>query len=242
LVLVETPLVAAVIFTAWPLRHRVALIPPMIGVIGGLFIVQVLLGAATVHLSNSPMSVVLHWGTAMAFLASLVAMSLFVRTAESGPATTRYQRQARMLVGVLAGTSLIAFATMCVGAYVSSSGAGLACVSLPGCAGNVVVYGSGQYVQMLHRFVAGACLLSGAAAFAIACRLASPRVRIMTALGLVFLFGQVVLGLLNVALHLPTVLREAHAANAALTFLVFVIATTFAALDSIEFRALVPAK
>ena len=237
LVLVETPLVAAVIFAAWPLRRSVPLIAPMIGVIGGLFFVQVLLGAATVHLSNSPASVVLHWGTAMAFLASLVALSILVRSSGKEQAGRLAQAQEGALLGVLAGTALIAFATMCIGAYVSSSGAGLACLSIPGCAGNVVVYSPGQYVQMLHRFVAGACLLSGAAAFAFAWRLGSVRVRAITSLGLALLFAQIVIGLLNVALRLPVVLREAHAANAALTFLVFIIATTFAALESSAFRA-----
>lgn len=236
LVLLETPLVAAVLIVAWSLRNRVALIPPTMGAIGGLFIVQVLLGAATVHLSNSPMSVVLHWGTAMAFLATLVAMTIFVRTADKGNDRSDARPGEVLLLGVLSGTALIAFVTMCVGAYVSSSGAGLACISIPGCAGNVVVYGSGQYVQMLHRFVAGACFLSGAAAFAFACRAASTRVRLITALGFALLFGQIVLGLLNVALRLPIVLREAHAANAALTFLIFVIAATFAALDTVALR------
>ncbi|MDQ6931221.1 MAG: COX15/CtaA family protein [Candidatus Eremiobacteraeota bacterium] len=237
LVLVETPLVAAVIFTGWPLRNRLRAIAPMMGVIGGLFVVQVLLGAVTVHLSNSPMSVVLHWGTAMAFLSALVAMSIFVRTAAAGHAVAVPAAGSGALLGILAGTAFIAFLTMCVGAYVSSSGAGLACAGIPGCAGNVVVYTSGQFVQMLHRFVAGTCLLSGAAAFAVAWRFGSPRVRIMASAGLFFLFGQIVLGLLNVALRLPVALREAHAANAALTFLIFVVAATFAALDSLQFRA-----
>ena len=42
---------------------------------------------------------------------------------------------------------------------------------------------------------------------------------------------QIVLGLLNVALRLPMDLREAHAFNAALVFLAFVVATLFAVLD-----------
>ena len=235
LVLIETPLVVALIIAAWPLRNRVALISPGIGAIGGLFAVQVLLGAATVHLSNSPVSVVLHWGTAMGFLAALLVVAIFVRTASKSSTREPAARNV-MLLWVLCATALVAFATMCIGAYVSSSGAGLACVSIPGCAGNVVVYSSGQYVQMLHRFVAGACLLFGAAAFAFAWRAGSARVRLMTSLGLALLFGQVVLGLLNVAMRLPLVLREAHAANAALTFLIFVIATTFAALDAAPLR------
>jgi len=235
LVVIETPLVIAVVIAAWPLRNRIPLITPTIGVIGGLFAVQILLGAATVHLSNSPISVVLHWGTAMAFLASLLALAIFVRTAARGPGASNGSSDT-LLVGILSGTALVAFATMCIGAYVSSSGAGLACVSIPGCAGNVVVYSSGQYAQMLHRFVAGACLISGAAAFAFAWRMGSSRVRTLTSLGLALLFAQIILGLLNVALRLPVILREAHAANAAFTFLIFVIATTFAALDGLEYR------
>lgn len=236
LVLLETPLIAAVLIAAWPLRRRVPMMPAAMAAIGGLFVFQVLLGAATVFLSNSPMSVVIHWGTGMAFLAALVAMTIFVRTAERAGQPRNGRPEELVLAGLLAGSALIAYATMCVGAYVSSSGAGLACISIPGCAGNVVVYGSGQYVQMLHRFVAGACLLSGAASFAYAWRVGSARVRAVTSLGLAFLFAQILLGLLNVALRLPIALREAHAANAALTFLAFVIAATFAALDASALR------
>jgi heme A synthase len=43
---------------------------------------------------------------------------------------------------------------------------------------------------------------------------------------------QVLLGLMNVALRLPMDLREAHAFNAALVFLSFVIAAIFAALEA----------
>ncbi len=125
------------------------------------------------------------------------------------------------LAFVLGTTAAAAFVTMCIGAYVSSSGAGLACLSIPGCAGNVVVYTPGQYVQMLHR-------VRGGRDAALCRRRAGPRlgepnaVRVRAALlrrrgaGCV----QVLLGLLNVALRLPIDLREAHAVNAALVFLV----------------------
>jgi cytochrome c oxidase assembly protein subunit 15 len=197
-----------------------------------LFIVQVALGAATVHLSNSPLSVVLHWGTAMAFIAALTAMLFFgyAGTDAEGRTASRYETA---LVGMLAGTSLVAFVTMCVGAYVSSSGAGLACLSIPGCVGNVVVYTDGQYVQMLHRFIAGATLICAASSFAMTwARAASTRVRTTVSVGIALVFIQVLLGLLNVALRLPMDLREAHAANAALLFLSFVVATLFAVLDA----------
>jgi heme A synthase len=223
------PLVIAVMVAAWRVRDRSPFIPPVLGVIGALFIVQCLLGAATVHLSNSPMSVVLHWGTAMAFIASLVAMMLF---ASDDRGTQRRPVEAS-LMGVLAGTALIAFVTMCVGAYVSSSGAGLACLSIPGCAGNVVVYSEGQYVQMLHRIIAGGTFLCAVASFALSwMRPASGRVRAAVTTGVALVFVQILLGLLNVAMRLPMDLREAHAFNAALVFLAFVVASLFAAMDA----------
>lgn len=229
LVLLEAPLVGALVFFAYRTRLQVPLIRIAITIVGVLFVLQVLLGAATVHLSNTPVSVVLHWGTAMAFLASLVVLATCARTVCLPPSQDTLPPPDAMMLTALVGTSVCAFATMCIGAYVSSSGAGLACQALPGCAGNVVSYGSGQYVQLLHRFLAGSCLFMAAAAFTLSWR-ASPRVRWLTALGLVLLFGQVLLGLANVAFSLPPALREAHAANAAATFIVFVLATTFASL------------
>lgn len=227
------PLVIAIVIAAWKQRKAAPATTPIAVGIVVLFVVQALLGAATVHLSNSPMSVVLHWGTGMAFIAILVAMAIL-----SGPTTALRSTQDDkngdvLLTGALAGTALLAFVTMCVGAYVSSSGAGLACISIPGCSGNVVVYTQGQFVQMLHRFIAGGTLLIATATIVLAwTRAATARVRAAATVGLALVFVQVVLGLLNVVMRLPMDLREAHAANAALVFLAFVVAAIFAALDA----------
>jgi heme A synthase len=231
------PLVLLLLASAWRHRKRSPFIVPTMTLIIVLFAVQVLLGAATVHLDNSPASVVLHWGTAMALVATVTAMAVFAAGSESGEAAPDAARSAIALTGILAGTAAIAFVTMCIGAYVSSSGAGLACLSIPGCAGNVVVYTQGQYVQMLHRIVAGATLLCSAGSLAFAwARPASARVRAAVSAGVALVCVQVLLGLLNVALRLPTDLREAHAANASLVFLAFVVATLFAALDARAFE------
>ena len=226
------PLVAALVVCAWRQRARSPFIAPTVAAIVLLFLAQVLLGAATVRLANSPMSVVLHWGTAMALIAALSAMAIFAGAVDSAD-TTAAVRPGAQLRAVLAVTATLAFLTMCVGAYVSSSGAGLACLSIPGCAGSVVVYTDGQLVQMLHRFAAGATLIGAAGSLALAwARPSSQRVRAATSIGVALVCVQVLLGLLNVALRLPTDLREAHAVNAALAFLAFVVATLFALLDS----------
>jgi heme A synthase len=225
------PVVAAAIAAAWAQRDRSPAIAPATFSAGMLFVVQVLLGAATVRLDNSPLSVVLHWGTAMALLANLVALGIFARDSGDRTASSSLGRT-RGLLSLLVLTCGVAFVTMCVGAYVSSSGAGLACLTLPGCAGSVLVAAPGQLVQMAHRLLAAATLLCSVAAFAWSWSApASRHVRTATSIGLALVFTQVLLGLLNVALRLPVDIREAHAANAALLFIVYIAAATYAALD-----------
>ena len=228
------PLIVALIAVAWRERRRSRFIGPTTAAIAAIFLIQVFLGAETVRLSNTPLSVVLHWATAMALIASLSAMAVFA--AAHGAAETDCAAAGRRPYGLplaLAVTALSAFVTMCVGAYVSSSGAGLACLSIPGCAGNVVVYTAGQYVQMLHRIAAAVTLVCAAGSLAMVwAQPASLRVRAAVVLGVALVCVQVLLGLLNVALRLPTDLREAHAFNAALLFLSFFVATALAALDA----------
>jgi heme A synthase len=227
------PLIAALGVSVWRARERSPFLVPLGALIVALFLTQVGLGAATVDLDNTPFSVVLHWGTAMALIASLLALAIF---AEEGEPLLRNTR----LGYALALTTVVAFVTMCIGAYVSSSGAGLACLSLPGCAGNVVVYTSGQLVQMLHRVAAGLTLLLATVSFSLVwIDRASQRVRLAASAGAALVFVQVLLGLLNVALRLPSDLRELHAGNAALVFLAFVAATAFSLLDAN--RAIIPA-
>ncbi len=202
------PLTVALLVAAWGQRRRSPFIGPTIYCIGALFVAQVLLGAETVRLGNSPASVVLHWATAMALIAALSAMAVFAAAApsETGEAHAAPPApKAGPLIALTLGiTAAVAFVTMCIGAYVSSSGAGLACLSIPECAGNVVVYTSGQAVQMLHRVAAGLTLIFAAASLAaVWARPASARVRSATVAGLALVCVQILLGLLNVALRLP---------------------------------------
>lgn len=226
--------IVALIATAWTQRKRTPFIAPTLWTIGALFVAQVVLGAETVRLANVPISVVLHWGTAMALIAALSAMAVFAAAAETTPAYRSGAGVEIVLLLALGITTVAAFLTMCVGAYVSSSGAGLACLSIPQCAGNVVVYTAGQAVQMLHRVAAAVTLLCAVVAFALAwARPASPRTRGATSAGMALICLQIVLGLLNVAFRLPGDLREAHAINASLAFVAFFVAAVFAMLDGI---------
>ena len=191
-----------------------------------VFALQVGLGGLTVALANSPWSVVVHWGTAMLLLGGLTALAFlaFVQPRE----LRRWPSSLDALLGACAG---LAFVTMLAGSYVSSSGAGLACTTLPACdGGSWTGTLPGQLAQMAHRFIAGAFFVVATLA-AYGARRATPRVRAAALAGYALVIVQVVLGLGAVGWSLPVGLREAHAANACATFLAFVAALTFAAID-----------
>jgi heme A synthase len=221
-------IVLGALVAGWRARARVAFVRPVIGFIACAFALQVTLGALTVALANNPPSVVWHWGTAMLLLAGLTALAL-IAIVEPAPRSTP-PAQTR-LFPLLALTAGAAFATMCAGAYVSSSGAGLACTGLPLCDGSLTGTNAAQFAQMLHRTLATAFfVLATLAAYAAALGTA-PRVRIAALCGYALVVVQIVLGAANVVWALPTPLREAHAANAGVTFIAFVSAYFLAILD-----------
>ena len=101
---------------------------PALVALGAIFAVQVSLGGITVFLANSPLSVMLHWGMGMALLADLTflaVLAIFAPSPRTAYAASRSRDEG--VAPALAVAAAFAFATMCVGAYVSSSYAGLAC-------------------------------------------------------------------------------------------------------------------
>ncbi|HZX68515.1 MAG TPA: COX15/CtaA family protein, partial [Candidatus Elarobacter sp.] len=205
-----------------------------------VFLVQVALGGLTVALSNSPWSVVVHWATAMLLLAGLTALAIL---AVVKPRRIAFPPSA--LGGVLAACAVMAFLAASAGSYVSSSGAGLACTTLPACDGGSWT-GSlpGQFAQMTHRWFAAILFLVATVATYGAVLGTTGRVRVAAVFAYALIVLQVMLGFANIALALPTLLREAHAADAVATFLAFVGALVFVAIDGtvpVTARAVAPA-
>ena len=135
-------------------------------------------------------------------------------------------------LAALAVAAFLAYVTMCIGAYVSSSGAGLACTTFPSCDGTLVGTTPPELVQMLHRMAAGAVRDRRARRGRVRRASGMRRMRAWTFAGAALALLQVALGIGNVLMQLPMPLREAHAANAAVTFIVFVVATFLATLDT----------
>lgn len=230
-------LLLGALITGWQARNRIAFVKPILGFIAIAFGLQVFLGAATVALANNPPSVVWHWGTAMAFLAGLAALAI-VAVAEPLPSAPK--RAQSGLYPLLGATALTAFAAMCAGAYVSSSGDGLACLSFPACDGTWFGSNAAQIAQMLHRGIAAIFFILATIVAYWASLAGTNRVRAATLIGYALIVVQIVLGMANVMWSLPTPLREAHAANAGATFLAFVAAFVLATLDGTRRTAAEP--
>jgi len=100
----------------------------------GLLVVQVLLGAVTVKLSLPPWTVILHLGTAMLLLATLILI------ARGHPITPPSR------VGLAALT--LGFGTVLFGALTANLGAASACLGFPLC--NDQFIPAGNYLQHIH--------------------------------------------------------------------------------------------
>jgi len=230
LAFVETFIVAAIVLTGLRLRPAIRPLGGMLIALAAVFVLQVLLGGATIKFANSPLSVMIHWGAAMLLLAVLTSLSVVAFTYD-GSRQAPSPGERRRGTAPLALATGWAFVAMCAGAYVSSSGAGLACPSVPACGPALLGETVPQTLQMTHRLLAAALVV-----FAVAAAVLVPahqrRATVALRVALVMLALQVTLGVLNVLWLLPTALREAHAANAVATFLAFVTATVLSSLET----------
>jgi len=225
---VESFVIFGAIVTGLRMRKRIAGVTPALLALACIFAIQISLGGATVLLANSPLSVMLHWAMGMALLATLTVLAVLATFGPTPSPQFAFGNRAFPALALAAGC---AFVTMCIGAYVSSSYAGLACATVPACDGTLLGITSAQFVQMLHRLAAFAFAIVALIATAIAWQTGDSRTRSFASLGALLLLAQLALGVGNVLWHLPIVLREAHAANAGATFLAFVIAAALAGRD-----------
>jgi len=103
--------------------------------------VQVALGAVTVKLSLPPWTVILHLGTAMLLLATLIVAAKLTPGASPGITGTPPSR-----VGLVALT--LGFITVLFGALTANLGAASACLGFPLC--NDQFIPAGNYLQHIH--------------------------------------------------------------------------------------------
>lgn len=157
----------------------------------GLLVLQILLGAITVKLELPAWTVILHLGTAMILLATLLI------AARAGA-----QHAAPLHMSLI----VLTFVTVLFGALTANLGAAAACGGFPLCNGQIWITGGPlAVIHWLHRLLAYS-LAVVAVLWAIRSRGRAPFI----VLGLVAL--QVSIGAATVLLGLPAVLQVAHVA------------------------------
>src|SRR6266496_3286257 len=169
----------------------------------GLLVLQVGLGAVTVKLELPPWSIVLHLGTAMLLLATLLMTAV-------GPSP-----------GFRPGSAILlplAFVTVLFGALTANLGAAAACGGFPLCNGQIwITAGPLAVIQWIHRLLAYS-LATLVAIWAVRAPQRGPKV----VLGLVVL--QIGVGAATVLLGLPHGLQAAHVALGAAVWAAVVLA------------------
>lgn len=228
--------IVAVFAAGWRARREISGVIPTLLTLVAAFALQVLVGGVTIHEANSPPSVVLHWACAMVLLVTLTFLAVLAHESPRPDSGLPAIRPGASATGI-AFVTLLAYTAMCIGSYVSSSGAGLACATFPDCDGTLAGASAAQWAQMLHRGAAGVFVLSTFVVLVYVGQNGMPRVRAWFFAGACLALLQGALGAFNVMLRMPSLLREAHAANAALTFIVLVIATSLAMLEPLPVRS-----
>ncbi len=171
----------------------------------GLLVLQVLLGAITVKLELPPWTVILHLGTAMLLLATLL-----VAARDSVGA----QHAAPLHLPLLA----LAFVTVLFGALTANLGAAAACTGFPLCNGEIWPSAGGlALIQWVHRLLAYAL-----AVYVVVWTVRSGRRQAWGVAALVVV--QVAVGAATVLLGLPPGLQAAHVAVGAAVWAGLVLA------------------
>jgi heme A synthase len=164
----------------------------------GLLIVQVLLGAITVKLELPPWSVVLHLGTAMLLLATLLVAARNGGAQHAAPLQHPVPLRVPLLV--------LTFVTVLFGALTANLGAAAACGGFPLCNGQVwVTAGPLALIQWTHRLLAYTLT-----AFVLVSAARSRRRGMWAVAALVLV--QLTVGAATVLLGLPRGLQAAHVA------------------------------
>jgi cytochrome c oxidase assembly protein subunit 15 len=157
-------LVLALAAYAWCLRRETGNgkrgTPPGVGayVALALLVVQIGLGAVTVKLSLPPWTVIVHLGTAMVLLASLLVAA---RRAQLTPGASPGNTEVPITPGSRPGSVgvvalVLGFVTVLLGALTANVGAASACLGFPLCNGQLIPGGGNslQHIHWGHRLLA----------------------------------------------------------------------------------------
>jgi protoheme IX farnesyltransferase len=193
-------------------RFRLVLAAPI------LLLAQVILGALTVLLEISPEVALVHTAVAMTFVALLAVVAVTTagpRRWHDALISGDDARKYRWVLGLLGAAT---FLLIISGAYVTRTGASLACLGYPLCGDVPGGMGELQWNNMAHRGVALLVGILMLGALGTALTLRHRTVTLLTILLTSLLGLQVALGATNVIMELPAWARGAHLALAGMFF------------------------
>ncbi|HYM69264.1 MAG TPA: heme o synthase [bacterium] len=217
-------LVLATAIAAFAARRAVPRAGTTAVVILALVAVQVVLGGVTVKMDLTPGLVTTHLGVAMLFLAGLLVQAVISLRGPAGslPAPASFRGLAWL---TLAAT----YVMILIGGFLGSSGAALACPSLPACRGPVFLPPDWQaHVHMLHRAWGVVVTILVIATAAAAARTGARGLAAPANLAVVLVLAQFAAGVLNVATRLSPAVQGVHLGLAAALFGVLVVLATLA--------------
>jgi heme A synthase len=212
--------IAALAGYAWYLRRRStpgAERPGMAAYLAlGLVGLAAMLGRATVILELPPWTVILHFGTAMALLATLIAAA----RGRVGGAPSPF----------VIGLTLLAAITLLLGALTANLGAAGACTGFPLCNGQIIPDGGSlQHIHWIHRLFAYA-LAAWSVIWAVRVRWREGSLIVVALMAL-----QVMVAAVMVLVGFPRSLQAAHVAvGAALWAVIALVFLRNVRSDSVE--------
>jgi protoheme IX farnesyltransferase len=219
---VGAPVLTLLILAAFALAYRHRRQQPQVMQLAwaalALVIVQVIVGALTIRYANNPPSVAVHLVVGIATFTTLALLAYSAFSPATPEQTPAAGGGSMLLTRIALLSTVLAFAAVFAGGYMSASHAGLACSRFPLCNGWLPAHDPLQHVHMNHRIAAYAtALLVGMLALTgLSLRGLSRELRSLLWIALVLVGLQVALGALTVLSGLEPSLRAMHEANGAL--------------------------
>lgn len=201
----------------------------------GLLLTQSMLGAATVWLELPPHTVVLHLGTGMALLATLVVLCLRagVNAGTTGPAPGVTTGRGPIVAAATLGAVVVL-----LGGMTATTGAAPACQGFPLCNGEIwpsATAGGLAHIHWTHRLLAYALFFHVLGLGLGLHRKGAPeRLQAAGWAAAALVVLQVIVGAIMVLAHLPPVWRWLHAAIGTAVWVGLVYLTWLAAGREVE--------
>lgn len=213
---ISTIVLLVVSIRTFKLGHRITKIVALITV---LLLVQATLGAYTVLSELSPIVAIIHTAVGISYVAVLVIIfSVFDKTSwqDSGKFDEKNWKDLKTQALIL---SVMTFVLLLSGTYVTRTlGSPSACMSFPLCGTPLQDMTSIHWIHMSHRLVSLLVILILGNTIVKSLHLYNPAIKGIIYLIAALLTMQVILGLGNVLLRLPTEIRALHVAVGILFF------------------------